>query len=77
MYPRLWPCTTSTLVEPVCFPIYTGNLTKHMKSKAHSKKCMEMGVAVGVTEDHETEDSGLNISNMNSVNSMIYSRGIL
>ncbi|XP_060753588.1 zinc finger protein 40 isoform X1 [Tachysurus vachellii] len=35
-----------------------GNLTKHMKSKAHSKKCMEMGVAVGVTEDHETEDSG-------------------
>ncbi|KAK3511770.1 hypothetical protein QTP70_021805, partial [Hemibagrus guttatus] len=35
-----------------------GNLTKHMKSKAHSKKCMEMGVAIGVIEDHETEDSG-------------------
>ncbi|XP_064874102.1 zinc finger protein 40-like isoform X4 [Oncorhynchus nerka] len=30
-----------------------GNLTKHMKSKAHSKKCMEMGV-----EDQDTEDSG-------------------
>ncbi|KAI4883287.1 hypothetical protein NFI96_021028, partial [Prochilodus magdalenae] len=35
-----------------------GNLTKHMKSKAHSKKCMEMGVAVGVIEDQDTEDSG-------------------
>ncbi|XP_064838974.1 zinc finger protein 40-like isoform X3 [Oncorhynchus masou masou] len=30
-----------------------GNLTKHMKSKAHSKKCMEMGV-----EDQDTEVSG-------------------
>lgn len=29
-----------------------------MKSKAHSKKCMEMGVAIGVIEDHDTEDSG-------------------
>uniref|UniRef100_W5LCZ1 Zinc finger protein 40 n=1 Tax=Astyanax mexicanus TaxID=7994 RepID=W5LCZ1_ASTMX len=35
-----------------------GNLTKHMKSKAHSKKCLEMGVAVGVIEDQDTEDSG-------------------
>ncbi|XP_058234236.1 zinc finger protein 40 isoform X2 [Hemibagrus wyckioides] len=35
-----------------------GNLTKHMKSKAHSKKCMEMGVAIGVIDEHETEDSG-------------------
>ncbi|XP_051948536.1 zinc finger protein 40-like isoform X2 [Xyrauchen texanus] len=35
-----------------------GNLTKHMKSKAHSKKCMEMGVAVGIIEDQDTEDSG-------------------
>ncbi|XP_021415770.2 zinc finger protein 40 isoform X1 [Oncorhynchus mykiss] len=34
-----------------------GNLTKHMKSKAHSKKCMEMGVSAGL-EDHDTEDSG-------------------
>uniref|UniRef100_A0A673LN22 HIVEP zinc finger 1 n=1 Tax=Sinocyclocheilus rhinocerous TaxID=307959 RepID=A0A673LN22_9TELE len=37
---------------------HTGNLTKHMKSKAHSKKCMEMGVAVGIIEDQDTEDSG-------------------
>ncbi|XP_062868034.1 zinc finger protein 40 [Trichomycterus rosablanca] len=35
-----------------------GNLTKHMKSKAHSKKCLELGVAVGVIEDQDTEDSG-------------------
>ncbi|XP_030645359.1 zinc finger protein 40 [Chanos chanos] len=35
-----------------------GNLTKHMKSKAHSKKCMEMGVSVNLSEDQETEDPG-------------------
>ncbi|XP_026156597.1 zinc finger protein 40 isoform X2 [Mastacembelus armatus] len=35
-----------------------GNLTKHMKSKAHSKKCMEMGVPEGLFEDHDAEDSG-------------------
>ncbi|XP_056596978.1 zinc finger protein 40 isoform X1 [Triplophysa dalaica] len=35
-----------------------GNLTKHMKSKAHSKKCMEMGVAVGIIEDQDAEDLG-------------------
>ncbi|XP_061123005.1 zinc finger protein 40 isoform X1 [Syngnathus typhle] len=35
-----------------------GNLTKHMKSKAHSKKCMEMGVPVGLSEDQDAEDSG-------------------
>ncbi|XP_033856293.3 zinc finger protein 40-like isoform X1 [Acipenser ruthenus] len=35
-----------------------GNLTKHMKSKAHSKKCMDMGVSVGLIEDQDTEESG-------------------
>ncbi|XP_053324219.1 zinc finger protein 40 isoform X2 [Spea bombifrons] len=35
-----------------------GNLTKHMKSKAHSKKCMDMGVAVGPIDDQDTDDSG-------------------
>ncbi|KAM8883313.1 zinc finger protein 40 isoform 3-T5 [Synchiropus picturatus] len=35
-----------------------GNLTKHMKSKAHSKKCLEMGVPAGLIEDQEAEDSG-------------------
>ncbi|KAL4629351.1 zinc finger protein 40 [Arapaima gigas] len=35
-----------------------GNLTKHMKSKAHSKKCMEMGVSMSPATDLDTEDSG-------------------
>ncbi|XP_077447165.1 zinc finger protein 40 [Stigmatopora argus] len=35
-----------------------GNLTKHMKSKAHSKKCLEMGVPNGLSEDQDAEDSG-------------------
>ncbi|XP_067857833.1 zinc finger protein 40 isoform X2 [Heptranchias perlo] len=35
-----------------------GNLTKHMKSKAHSKKCMEMGVAAVPFEDQDTDESG-------------------
>lgn len=35
-----------------------GNLTKHMKSKAHSKKCLEMGVPEGLTDDQDAEDSG-------------------
>ena len=35
----------------------TGNLTKHMKSKAHSKKCLEMGVSVSL-DDQDGEDSG-------------------
>lgn len=29
-----------------------------MKSKTHSKKCMEMGVSVSSVEDADTEDSG-------------------
>ncbi|XP_073487167.1 zinc finger protein 40 isoform X2 [Aquarana catesbeiana] len=35
-----------------------GNLTKHMKSKAHSKKCMDMGIVVGPVDDQDTDDSG-------------------
>uniref|UniRef100_A0A8C4SP93 Zinc finger protein 40 n=1 Tax=Erpetoichthys calabaricus TaxID=27687 RepID=A0A8C4SP93_ERPCA len=35
-----------------------GNLTKHMKSKAHSKKCIEMGISVGSIDDADAEDSG-------------------
>ncbi|KAM6184558.1 zinc finger protein 40 [Rhynchocyon petersi] len=34
-----------------------GNLTKHMKSKAHSKKCVDLGVSVGVIDEQDTEDS--------------------
>ncbi|KAM6455184.1 zinc finger protein 40 isoform 1-T8 [Liasis olivaceus] len=35
-----------------------GNLTKHMKSKAHSKKCMDLGVSVGLIDDQDIEDYG-------------------
>uniref|UniRef100_H3BAW2 Zinc finger protein 40 n=1 Tax=Latimeria chalumnae TaxID=7897 RepID=H3BAW2_LATCH len=35
-----------------------GNLTKHMKSKAHSKKCMEMGVSIGLIEEQEGDETG-------------------
>ncbi|XP_039205384.1 zinc finger protein 40 isoform X2 [Crotalus tigris] len=35
-----------------------GNLTKHMKSKAHSKKCMDLGVSVGLIDDQDVEDYG-------------------
>lgn len=49
-FPALPPVTSLALS--------TGNLTKHMKSKAHSKKCMEMGVPAGAVEDPDAEDSG-------------------
>nr|XP_020671627.1 zinc finger protein 40 isoform X2 [Pogona vitticeps] len=35
-----------------------GNLTKHMKSKAHSKKCMDLGVSVGLIDDQDIEEYG-------------------
>ncbi|XP_067914324.1 zinc finger protein 40 isoform X3 [Heterodontus francisci] len=34
-----------------------GNLTKHMKSKAHSKKCMEIGVTAAPIDDQDTDES--------------------
>ncbi|KAM4772208.1 transcription factor HIVEP2 [Rhinophrynus dorsalis] len=40
-----------------------GNLTKHMKSKAHMKKCLELGVAMTSVDDAEAEESG-NIEDM-------------
>ncbi|XP_055483678.1 transcription factor HIVEP2 [Psammomys obesus] len=33
-----------------------GNLTKHMKSKAHMKKCLELGVSMTSVDDTETEE---------------------
>uniref|UniRef100_A0A3B3ZKW7 Transcription factor HIVEP3 n=1 Tax=Periophthalmus magnuspinnatus TaxID=409849 RepID=A0A3B3ZKW7_9GOBI len=35
-----------------------GNLTKHMKSKGHSKRCLEMGVPEGPLDDLDADDSG-------------------
>ncbi|XP_062980665.1 transcription factor HIVEP2 [Elgaria multicarinata webbii] len=34
-----------------------GNLTKHMKSKAHMKKCLELGVSMTSVDDAETEEA--------------------
>ncbi|KAL1784130.1 zinc finger protein 40 isoform X1 [Sigmodon hispidus] len=34
-----------------------GNLTKHMKSKAHSKKCVDLGILVGSIDEQDTEES--------------------
>ncbi|KAG5846597.1 hypothetical protein ANANG_G00116670 [Anguilla anguilla] len=34
-----------------------GNLTKHMKSKAHMKKCLELGVSVTSVDDTEAEEA--------------------
>ncbi|XP_038133415.1 transcription factor HIVEP2a [Cyprinodon tularosa] len=33
-----------------------GNLTKHMKSKAHMKKCLELGVSMSSIEDTEADE---------------------
>nr|XP_020442274.1 transcription factor HIVEP2 [Monopterus albus]XP_020442275.1 transcription factor HIVEP2 [Monopterus albus]XP_020442277.1 transcription factor HIVEP2 [Monopterus albus]XP_020442278.1 transcription factor HIVEP2 [Monopterus albus]XP_020442279.1 transcription factor HIVEP2 [Monopterus albus]XP_020442280.1 transcription factor HIVEP2 [Monopterus albus]XP_020442281.1 transcription factor HIVEP2 [Monopterus albus]XP_020442282.1 transcription factor HIVEP2 [Monopterus albus]XP_020442283.1 tran len=33
-----------------------GNLTKHMKSKAHMKKCLELGVSMSSVEDTEADE---------------------
>uniref|UniRef100_A0A673N9E3 Transcription factor HIVEP3-like n=1 Tax=Sinocyclocheilus rhinocerous TaxID=307959 RepID=A0A673N9E3_9TELE len=35
-----------------------GNLTKHMKSKAHGKKCLEMGVSESSVDELESEEAG-------------------
>ncbi|XP_038672626.1 transcription factor HIVEP2a [Scyliorhinus canicula] len=36
-----------------------GNLTKHMKSKAHTKKCLELGIAVTCAYSTDTEEAGI------------------
>lgn len=43
----------SLLIYPL-----TGNLTKHMKSKAHGKKCLEKGVSESSIDELETEEPG-------------------
>lgn len=37
--------------------IFTGNLTKHMKSKAHMKKCLELGVSLTM-DDTDVQEPG-------------------
>lgn len=48
--------TTTDKCVPVCVFFLSGNLTKHMKSKAHSKKCQEMGVLVSSLVELEAEE---------------------
>ncbi|XP_055495119.1 transcription factor HIVEP2a [Leucoraja erinacea] len=36
-----------------------GNLTKHMKSKAHTKKCLELGIAINCMYNTDTEETGI------------------
>nr|XP_046228972.1 transcription factor HIVEP2a [Scatophagus argus]XP_046228973.1 transcription factor HIVEP2a [Scatophagus argus]XP_046228974.1 transcription factor HIVEP2a [Scatophagus argus]XP_046228975.1 transcription factor HIVEP2a [Scatophagus argus] len=36
-----------------------GNLTKHMKSKAHMKKCLELGVSMSSVEDNEADEGDI------------------
>ncbi len=38
--------------------LFSGNLTKHMKSKAHMKKCLELGVSVTSVDETEAEEPG-------------------
>lgn len=38
--------------------VCVGNLTKHMKSKAHMKKCLELGVSMSSVEDNEADEGG-------------------
>ena len=46
-------------VTEFSFPPFQGNLTKHMKSKTHSKKCVELGIIPVPTsvEENQLDDS--------------------
>lgn len=46
------------MVCVLCVVCFAGNLTKHMKSKAHMKKCLELGVSMSSVEDNEAEEGG-------------------
>lgn len=52
-----------------------GNLTKHMKSKAHMKKCLELGVAMTSIDDTDAEEAE-NIEDMQKDSEKGSMRGI-
>lgn len=64
----LFPVITFVLwtQESVCkitiaslyFCLLIGNLMKHMKSKAHGKKCQSMGVSESSVDEPESEETG-------------------
>lgn len=60
-------CSLFSVITSVCltgsrrasiFRLLSGNLTKHMKSKAHGKKCQAMGVSESSLDDPESEEAG-------------------
>lgn len=51
-------CFCHELILPFLCVCFLGNLTKHMKSKAHMKKCLELGVSMTSVDDTETEEAG-------------------
>ncbi|XP_041831176.1 transcription factor HIVEP2a [Melanotaenia boesemani] len=52
-----------------------GNLTKHMKSKAHMKKCLELGVSMSSVEDAEADDGDVGEEGQKSLEKT--SRGVM
>ncbi|CAJ1077668.1 transcription factor HIVEP2a [Xyrichtys novacula] len=47
-----------------------GNLTKHMKSKAHMKKCLELGVSMSSVEDNEADEGDVTAEDQRSSDKM-------
>ncbi|KAK2501643.1 hypothetical protein MC885_016471 [Smutsia gigantea] len=52
----VWLLAENSSDVKACY-INKGNLTKHMKSKTHSKKCVDLGVSVGLIDEQDTEES--------------------
>lgn len=44
--------------DDALFFFFQGNLTKHMKSKSHGKKCQAIGVSESSVEEPESEETG-------------------
>jgi len=65
----LWLCCCNVLISMALVLVvgnffnclsssFLGNLTKHMKSKAHGKKCQAMGVSESSVDEPESEETG-------------------
>uniref|UniRef100_A0A671T4J0 Transcription factor HIVEP3-like n=1 Tax=Sinocyclocheilus anshuiensis TaxID=1608454 RepID=A0A671T4J0_9TELE len=57
-HPILLHHSSSVFVSLITKWCHFWNLTKHMKSKAHGKKCLEMGVSESSVDELETEEAG-------------------
>jgi human immunodeficiency virus type I enhancer-binding protein len=59
--------TTKTVLSCSPYSFKTkGNLTKHMKSKAHYKKCMELGINPVMPMDEDSIDMDNDMQSMSS-----------